>query len=415
MRFVCDFHLHSRYSRGTSNDMGLEHMARWAKLKGISLLGTGDFTHPAWFLELKEKLRPSDLNGLYEFQGIYFMLTAEVANFFQVDGKGHKMHNLIFSPSLEVSLRINQRLRRLNSLSADGRPALSVSSLDLLKIVKDISPDAYIVPAHAWTPWFSLFGSRSGFDSIEECFGDASSEIFAIETGLSSDPPMNWRLSALDRVTLISNSDAHSPSRIGREANVFSEKIDFYEIKRVLQNKDRSKFLFTIEFFPEEGKYHFDGHRFCNVLMSPEESRKHNLNCPVCGKPLTVGVMHRVEDLADRKDGFQPENAIPFKRLIPLDEIIAQVLKKSPDSVAVQNEYFKLIQTFSSELSVLLDAPIPYLEKMTTLSLSRAIACMREGKVKISPGYDGEYGKIEIDLQGDEEVPQPEPTQISLF
>jgi len=395
--------------------MGLEHMVRWAKLKGISLLGTGDFTHPAWFLELKEKLRSSDLNGLYEFQGIYFLLTAEVANFFQVDGKAHKMHNLIFSPSLEVSLRINQRLRRFNSLSVDGRPALSISALDLLKIVKDISPEAYIVPAHAWTPWFSLFGSRSGFDSIEECFGEDSKEIFAIETGLSSDPPMNWRLSALDGITLISNSDAHSPSRLGREANVFSEKLDFNELKKALRTKDRSRFLFTIEFFPEEGKYHFDGHRFCNVLMSPEESRKHKLVCPVCGKPLTIGVMHRVEDLADRQDGYQPENTIPFKRLIPLDEIIAQVLKKAPESMAVQNEYLKLVQAFSNELNVLLDVPLSFLEKSASLGLVKAISLMREGKVKITPGYDGNYGKIEIPLDEEEKKAPPEPTQISLF
>ncbi len=395
--------------------MGLEQMARWAKLKGINLLGTSDFTHPAWFLELKEKLRPSDLYGLYEFDGVYFILTAEVSNFFSINGKGRKVHNLLFSPSLETALRINQRLRRYGSLSVDGRPALTNSARELLRIVKDLSPEAFIVPAHAWTPWFSIFGSRSGFDSIEECFGEDTREIFAIETGLSSDPAMNWRVSSLDRVTLISNSDAHSPTRLGREANVYAEPLDFKELLEALKGKDGTKFLYTIEFFPEEGKYHFDGHRSCGVLFSPSESRTHKNNCPVCGKPLTIGVMHRVEELADRPESFIPQDRMPFRRLLPLDEVIAQVLRKQVGTVSVENEYMKLVQAFGSEMNVLLDVPIPYLEKVTSPPLAKAIAHMRQGKVKTTPGYDGEYGKIEIDLEEFEDKREEPAVQISLF
>lgn len=389
-------------------------MARWAKLKGIHLVGTGDFTHPAWFLELKEKLAPAELEGLYQCQGVLFILTAEVANFFNLRGRSYKMHNLIFAPSLEVALRINQRLRRYGSLSVDGRPALTLSAHDLLKMVKDLAPEAYIVPAHVWTPWFSLFGSRSGFDSIADCFGEDAGEIFALETGLSSDPPMNWRLSALDRITLISNSDAHSPSRLGREANVFAEPIDFPGLRTAMACHDGKKLLYTIEFFPEEGKYHYDGHRLCNVLSSPAQSRtRHNI-CPVCHRPLTVGVLHRVEELADRAEGFRPPGAIPYRHLIPLEEVIAQVTKRQVGTVAVENEYLKLVQAFGSELNVLMDTPVPYLEKVTTPELARAISLVRQEQVSIIPGFDGIYGKIEIAWKT---MPEPveEAVQIHLF
>jgi uncharacterized protein (TIGR00375 family) len=394
--------------------MSLEQMAHWARLKGVHLVGTGDFTHPAWFLELKEKLAPAELEGLYQCQGVLFILTAEVANFFNVRGRSYKMHNLIFAPSLEVALRINQRLRRYGSLSVDGRPALTLSAHDLLKIVKDLSTEAYIVPAHVWTPWFSLFGSRSGFDSIADCFGEDTGEIYALETGLSSDPPMNWRWSALDRITLISNSDAHSPSRLGREANVFAEPTDFPGLRKAMASHDGKKLLYTIEFFPEEGKYHYDGHRLCNVLFSPAESRTHHNICPVCHKPLTVGVLHRVEDLADRPEGFRPPSAIPYRRLIPLEEVIAQVIKRQVGTVAVENEYMKLVQAFGSELNVLMDTPVPYLEKVTTPELARAISLVRQEQVSIIPGFDGIYGKIEIRWKT---MPEPveEAVQIHLF
>jgi uncharacterized protein (TIGR00375 family) len=394
--------------------MSLEQMARWAKLKGVHLVGTGDFTHPAWFLELKEKLAPAELEGLYQCQGTLFILTAEVANFFNLRGRSYKMHNLIFAPSLETALRINQRLRRYGSLSVDGRPALTLSAHDLLKIVKDLSTEAYIVPAHVWTPWFSLFGSRSGFDSIADCFGEDAGEIFALETGLSSDPPMNWRWSALDRITLLSNSDAHSPSRLGREANVFAEPTDFVGLRNAIASHDAKKLLYTIEFFPEEGKYHYDGHRLCNVLSSPAESRTHHNICPVCHKPLTVGVMHRVEELADRPEGFRPPGAIPYRRLIPLEEVIAQVTKRQVGTVAVENEYMKLVQSFGSELNILMDTPVPYLEKVTTPELARAISLVRQEQVSIIPGFDGIYGKIEIRWKT---MPEPveEAVQIHLF
>jgi len=285
--------------------MEVEILDRWAKLKGIKVLGTGDFTHPGYFAELKSKLRSSG-NGLFSLKGkedyASFMLTAEVSNIFHQGGKLRKIHTLIFAPSFELAEALNRHLDELGRLEVDGRPIFSFPVKELVRMVSDISDQFLIIPAHAWTPWFSLFGANSGFDSMEECFGDELKHISTIETGLSSDPLMNWRLSALDRVCLISNSDAHSPSKIGREANVFDCPLDYYEIINAIKHKDTSKFLFTIEFFPQEGKYHYDGHRNCGVLFSPKESLRHRNICPVCGRGLTVGVMHRVETLADRPD-----------------------------------------------------------------------------------------------------------------
>jgi len=295
MKFIADLHLHSKYSRATSRDMEVETLSLWAKRKGIKLLGTGDFTHPLYFLDLKSKLQPLG-NGLHTLkedpEGTHFMLTAEVSNMFTQGGKGRRIHTLIFAPSFEVVERINSKLGKFGKIASDGRPIFGFSAKDLLKMILDLSPDCLLIPAHAWTPWFSVFGANSGFNSLQECYEEETKHIPAIETGLSSDPEMNWRLSALDDITLLSNSDAHSPGKIGREANIFNCELDYAAITQAIRKKDPRKILFTIEFFPEEGKYHFDGHRNCGVLFSPKETRKHQGLCPVCGKRLTVGVMN---------------------------------------------------------------------------------------------------------------------------
>ena len=284
MRIIADFHLHSKHSRATSPDMEVESLVKWGKIKGINLIGTGDFTHPAYLYELKTKLEPTGA-GLFKLKNsdstIQFILTVEVSNVYSQNSRLRKIHNILFAPSLELVEKLNAKLSKFGKLASDGRPTFGFSSKDLAKMVLDVSPDFFIVPAHAWTPWFSIFGSNSGFDSIEECFGEYSKYIFAIETGLSSDPLMNWRWSALDKITLISNSDAHSPSKLGREANIFDCKLDYFEIRDILKNRDSKKFLYTVEFFPEEGKYHYDGHRDCGILFSPEESKKQNNLCPV--------------------------------------------------------------------------------------------------------------------------------------
>jgi uncharacterized protein (TIGR00375 family) len=399
MRFIADFHLHSKYSRATSKDMEVETLARWAKKKGIALLGTGDFTHPTYFAELQSKLVPSG-NGLFHLragdEGVHFILTTEVSNIYSQGGRGRRVHTLIFAPSFEVADAIRSRLGSLGKLSSDGRPIFGFTAKDLVKMILDISEDCLIVPAHAWTPWFSLFGANSGFDSIEECFGEMSPHIRAIETGLSSDPEMNWRLSALDEITLISNSDAHSPNRLGREANGFDCELSYQEVTGVLRKRDRRKFLFTVEFFPEEGKYHYDGHRQCGVLLSPSETRSHQYLCPRCQKKLTVGVMHRVEELSDRQEGFIPGNAIPSIHLIPLEEIIAEGLGIRVGTKGVDSEYERLIERGGSEFRILLEALPEELASFVPANILQGIIRMRQGKVSIVPGHDGVYGKINL-------------------
>jgi uncharacterized protein (TIGR00375 family) len=420
MKFIADFHVHSKYSRATSKDMDVESMAKWASLKGVGLLGTGDFTHPFYFAELKQKLRPLG-NGLFALKKEYcqnlsqsdinFMLTTEVSNMFQQGGGSRRIHTMIFAPSFEVVEKINNELSELGKLSSDGRPIFGFSAKELVEIITDVSDECFLVPAHAWTPWFSVFGANSGFDSIEECFEEQSKHISSIETGLSSDPQMNWRLSSLDKICLISNSDAHSPSRIGREANVFDCEMDFKEIIKTIKTKDKEKFLFTIEFFPEEGKYHFDGHRNCGILFSPTESRKNKNICPVCGRKLTVGVMHRVEALADRPEGFVPEGAIPCKHLVPLIEIIAEALNQGVETKGVENEYLKMVSTYGTEFRILLDLPLEELEKSTPPKILEGIKRVREGNINIIPGFDGVYGKIQIF----EEKEKEETKQLGLF
>jgi uncharacterized protein (TIGR00375 family) len=391
--------------------MDLEHLSQFAKLKGIALLGTGDFTHFLWLEELKSKLKEQSY-GIYQHEGTSFMLTSEVSNIYSSKGKVRKIHNLIIAPSFEVVEKINRQLSKFGSLTADGRPMLGLEAKHLVEIVLGIDRDCAIVPCHIWTPWFSLFGANSGFDSIEECFGEYSKEIFALETGLSSDPAMNWRLSELDRFSLISNSDSHSPSRIGREANVFNCRLDYKEILKALREKDRDRFLFTIEFYPQEGKYHYDGHRNCELRLSPRESLKLGKKCPRCGRSLTIGVMHRVETLADREEGFVPEGAIPFKNLIPLDEIIAEAKGVQKSAQQVLLEYKNLIQRFGSEIDLLLNLEEDFLRENLPPKIAEGIIRVREGRVKIQPGYDGVYGKIEIFEQGEEKA---EEKQLSLF
>lgn len=418
MRFIADLHIHSRYSRATSRDMELETLAIWGKKKGITLIGTGDFTHPTYFAEIRSKLEPFD-EGIYVLKRgereTKFMLTGEVSNIFSQGGKVRKVHTLIFAPSLSAVEGINDKLRGLGKLGSDGRPIFGFPAKELLKIILDIHEDCLVVPAHAWTPWFSVFGANSGFDSLEECFEEEVKHIFAIETGLSSDPEMNWRLSVLDRITLISNSDAHSPSRLGREANVFDCPLIYREIVQAIRDKDRRKFLFTIEFFPQEGKYHFDGHRNCGVAFSPPQTRAHDYLCPVCKRRLTVGVMHRVEEMADRPEGFVPGNSIPSIHLIPLEEIIAESLAVGVGTKAVEAEYERLIKAGGSEFALLLDMPPEELKRFTTSRVLEGIVRMRQGKVNIVPGHDGVYGKIRIFSPEDREEWAVSKEQMSLF
>ena len=423
MKFIADLHLHSKYSRATSRDMEVETLSLWAKRKGIKLLGTGDFTHPLYFLDLKSKLHPLE-NGLFTLkedpEGTHFMLTAEVSNMFTQGGKGRRVHTLIFAPSFEVVERINSKLAKFGKIGSDGRPIFGFSAKDLLKMILDISPDCLLIPAHAWTPWFSVFGANSGFDSLQECYEEEAQHIQAIETGLSSDPEMNWRLSALDDITLLSNSDAHSPGKIGREANIFNCELDYATITQAIRKKDPRKLLFTIEFFPEEGKYHFDGHRNCGILFSPKETRKHNNLCPVCGKRLTVGVMHRVEELADRPEGAVPAKAIPSLHMVPLDEIIADALGVGTNAVSVEKEYLRLVERGGTELDILLELAPEELSSFTPPLILEGILRVREGRLHITPGYDGVFGKIQIFSpvereKGPVEEAGTEPTQMKLF
>ena len=398
-RFIADFHIHSKYSRATSREMDVERLAEWAKKKGIGVLGTGDFTHPTYFAELKSKLEPEE-PGLFRLarggEGVRYLLTTEVSNIYTQGDKVRRIHTLIFAPSFEVAEQINSKLSHYGKLSSDGRPIFGFTAKELVQMVLDVSEDCLLVPAHAWTPWFSLFGAHSGFDSIEECFGEMSPYIRAIETGLSSDPEMNWRLSGLDEITLISNSDAHSPNRLGREANAFECELNYWEIVGAIRRKDRRKILFTIEFFPEEGKYHFDGHRSCGVVLSPKETIKNQYLCPKCGKKLTVGVMHRVEKLADRPEGFVPKQAIPSIHLIPLEEIIAEALGVRVESKAVEMEYDRLVEKGGSEFRILLEASPEELSSFCPSRILEGIVRMRQGKVSIEPGHDGVYGKITL-------------------
>lgn len=399
MHIVADLHIHSRFSYACSKDMEVERLAWWAKRKGISLLGTGDFTHPIYLTHLKQKLDPAE-EGLFHLRAgehdVRFMLTVEVTNIFRHEGRLRKTHTLIFAPSFAIVERLNTGLTSHGKLALDGRPTLTCSARDLLKIVKDTAPECEVVPAHVWTPWFSVLGSLSGFDSLAECYGEDVRHIRAVETGLSSDPAMNWRLSSLDAISLISNSDAHSPRKLAREANVLNCELSYTGVLDALMSRDPIRFLYTIEFFPEEGKYHLDGHRQCQIRFAPAETRQVNGLCPVCGKKLTVGVLHRVTALSDRAPGYTPANPIPAKCLLPLEEIIAAALGQKPGTKRVTAAYDALLEQYGAELGILLDVDEEELARATPPRILAGILKARRGEVQITPGYDGEYGKIAL-------------------
>ncbi len=396
MQLIADFHLHSKYSRATSKDLSLETLAVGAKIKGLDILSAPDFTHPAWLKEMKEKLDNQE-DGIFKFDDVNFILTSEIATIDSFNGKTRHVHHNIHAPSFEIVEQINEKLRKYGDLKLDGRPMLHVSPVELVEILMEISNDVLIYPNHAWTPWRAVFGSIGGYDSFEECYQDQTKNIFALETGLSSDPIMNWRWSKLDGITLLSNSDAHSanPWRLGREANVFDlEKLTYDEINDVIKKKDPKRFLFTIETPPEYGKYHVTGHRDCNVSMHPKEALKINNKCPRCGRKMTVGVLQRVEELADREEGFSPNNKISFKYLLPLYEIISFVTGTNQlYSKKVLEEQNKLLNRFGNELNILLNIEREELVKVAGEKIADAIIKIREGKIKFEAGYDGVYGK----------------------
>ncbi|MFH1838439.1 MAG: endonuclease Q family protein [Candidatus Kuenenbacteria bacterium] len=409
MKYFADFHLHSKYSRATSKLMDLEHFNQWAEIKGIDILTVADSTYPAWIAELKEKLEPSENEGLFKIKksflnnqsnSVKFIFTTEISCIYTKNNKGRRVHILIFAPNLKTVEKINAKLSLKGNLKSDGRPILGIDAKELAKIVLDISEDCLIIPAHSYTPWFSIFGSKSGFDSIEECFEELTPYIYAIETGLSSDPAMNHRLSALDKITLISNSDAHSLQNLGREVNVFEfENLSYKEIiKAIKQTKNsNSKLLYTIEFFPEQGKYHFDGHRECQINFSPEQTKKYQGICPKCKRPLTKGVLYRIEELANRSvNEVNSKKFVPYKKLIPLQEIIAEVFKQGKNSKKVEKEYFNLIKQGKNEFNILLNLNYDELKKIASNEIVEAIKKMREEKIIITPGYDGVYGEIKI-------------------
>lgn len=416
MEYIADLHIHSPYSRATSKGSTLAGLYGWAKLKGINIVGSGDFTHPLWFALLKELLEPAE-PGLFRLKNeahinaplpgitlsqspVRFLLTAEISCIYKRHAKVRKVHNLLYVPDFASAERVNKRLSAIGNIVSDGRPILGLDSRNLLEILLEEAPDGFLVPAHIWTPWFSLFGSRSGFDSVEECYGDLSSHIFALETGLSSDPAMNRLASGLDRYALVSNSDCHSPSKLGREANIFKTGFDFFSLRAAIRGNNRDSFSGTVEFFPEEGKYHADGHIDCNVCLDPFESRKHGDICPVCTKPLTVGVLHRVMDLADREVPLFSADFPEVFSLIPLPEILGELLGVGSSSKSVMKAYAQVIKLFGSEFNLLLNEPITAIYNQSGI-LAEAIRRMRQGEVIRQPGYDGKFGVIRVFRQGE--------------
>lgn len=412
MPFMADLHIHSKYSRATAKNLDLEHLYMAAQQKGLTVLGTGDATHPGWMAELREKLRPAE-EGLFRLRAdleaegdrrvssacrapVRFVLTAEISNIYKKDGLTRKNHNLVFLPDLETAARFNRELERIGNIASDGRPILGLDARNLLEIVLRSHDEAYLVPAHIWTPWFSLLGSKSGFDGLEECFGDLAHHIFAVETGLSSDPAMNRRVSRLDHLTLISNSDAHSPSKLGREANRLDTELSFPGIRRALRQGCPPLFLGTDEFYPEEGKYHLDGHRKCGVRLTPEATRALGGQCPKCGQPLTLGVLHRVEALADRGTADTGAYVAPFHRVVPLADILAEVLQVGPGTRKVHQAWEILLATLGNERTILLDCDPASIDQVGIPLLGEAIRRMRAGEIRLAAGYDGEYGRMAI-------------------
>ena len=402
MRLITDLHIHSRWSRGCSKELVLPKIAAACVRKGIALVGTGDCLHPAWRESIGQELAESGPGVFALREGASptrFLLTTEIACIYSRGGKVRRLHHVLMFPSLAALDRFIQALSdRGCNLKSDGRPIVGLDSEELLKLLLEADSECLLIPAHAWTPWFSIFGSKSGFDSIEECFGQMAPHIPAIETGLSSDPPMNWRLSALDKILLVSNSDAHSLDNLGREANVFEmDAPSFPELRRILVERDLSKFIETIEFFPEEGKYHVDGHRDCGFWCEPAETKRLKGICPRCGKPLTIGVLNRVEELADRPPHpDRPPGAAPFRYCVPLAEIVADCLGVGKASKRVKTVLDGLLRAGYGEFQILLDLPDSELVKLAGDELASAILNMRSGQVEIRPGYDGEFGVVKV-------------------
>lgn len=428
MNFIADFHIHSKYSRATAKNLDFENLYINAQIKGITVLGTGDFTHPAWWQEIQDKLVPAE-EGLFQLKTdiaracdekvpppcrrpVRFMLVTEISNIYKKNDRTRKNHNLVFMPDLYSASQFNRRLDDIGNIQSDGRPILGLDARNLLEIVLETTDRGYLVPAHIWTPWFSLLGSKSGFDTVDACFEDLTSHIFALETGLSSDPAMNQRVSHLDRYTLISNSDAHSPSKLGREANHFNTELSFSAMRSAMETADPNQYLGTIEFYPEEGKYHVDGHRKCNFRCDPAKTRELEGICPVCGKPLTLGVLYRVEELADRENGNSAERFSPYINLIPLEDVLSEVFQVGVKTKKVSCAYDQLINHHGSEFDILCHVPKEALERDNIPLLAEAVVRMREGRIQFDPGYDGEFGRVRIFNPSERDVLQG---QQSLF
>jgi uncharacterized protein (TIGR00375 family) len=412
MNFIADLHVHSKYSRATAKNLDLENLYVAAQLKGVTVVGTGDFTYPAWFDEIAEKLVPAE-PGLFKLKDelarhcdgrvpqssrspVRLMRVTEILNIYIKNGRTRKNHNLVFAPDIETARQFSNRLDKIGNIKSDGRPILGLDARNLLETLLETSADAFLIPAHIWTPWFSVLGSKSGFDSIEECFEDLTPHIFAIETGLSSDPPMNWRVSSLDGFTLVSNSDAHSPLNLGREANLFDTELSYPAIKKALQTRDPDQFLGTFEFYPEEGKYHIDGHRTCDVSFWPETTLKHDGLCPVCGKPLTLGVLYRVEELADRKQGRKPSQSAPYFSMVQLTDILSEIFQVGPASKKVKQAYQTALEKLGSEFNILQNLDGATIEQAGISLLPEAVGRMRRRQIHVDPGYDGQYGRVRI-------------------
>ena len=409
MKMIADLHIHSRFSMATSKEGTPENLDFWARKKGISLIGTGDFTHPVWREELKERL-VSEGNGLYRLRDAYvkeesrkfpgegtrFVVSGEISSIYKKNGKTRKVHNVILLPSLEAADAMAQRLEKIGNIHSDGRPILGLDSHDLLEMMLDVCPEGILIPAHIWTPHFSVLGAKSGFDSVEECFEELAPYIHALETGLSSDPAMNWRISKLDRYQLVSNSDAHSPSKLGREANLLDIDCSYEGLYRAIQTGEGLEG--TVEFFPEEGKYHFDGHRKCGVSLSPVEAERLGGICPVCGKKLTMGVDHRILQLSDRDESSaaMPKSGRPYESLMPLPEVISACVGFSTASKKVQGQYEALLERLGAEFTILREVPPEDIRKAGGEVLAEGIRRLRAGEVVRKPGSDGEYGKIEL-------------------
>ncbi|MFH1661708.1 MAG: endonuclease Q family protein [Candidatus Falkowbacteria bacterium] len=409
MKQVADLHIHSKYSRACSPQLTLENINKTCRIKGVDIIATGDFTYPAWFSDIKNELEEIKKTGLYKLKkeknsNIKFLLSTEVALIYKDADRARRIHLVIHAPNIKAVSEFNKYLDKKFNIRSDGRPILGMSAPDLMKLCLSIHPKFLIYPAHIWTPWFAVFGSKSGFNSMEECFHEYTKNIYAYETGLSSDPEMNWRVSELNKLTLLSNSDAHSLPNIGREATVFDlDEVSYNKIYESIKNNKNIKY--TIEFYPEEGMYHFDGHRACGVSFSPKETKKHKNICPKCKKPLVVGVMNRVDELADKPTDFKLKNAPGFKKLVELDKIIAEAINiKSRNSQAVKKEYNNLIKELGNELDILIKIPIEKIEKVTLPKIAKGIKRVRDGKLIIEPGFDGQYGTVKIFSEKEKDI-----------